>query len=82
MKTAILIAVLAFTLAGCMSHAQLAQRDDEQCKGYGLQLGTPAYGDCRLRLEGMRAQSYAALANSTTQTTCQTSHGTTTCQSY
>jgi hypothetical protein len=46
-------------LAGCATSqedkARLAAADNEQCIGYGTTPGTPAYTDCRLKLEHQRA---------------------------
>jgi hypothetical protein len=33
----------------------LAANDDEFCRSYGAQPGTPSYVDCRLRLSSQRA---------------------------
>lgn len=40
--------------------AQAEAADDRTCIGYGLELGTPAYADCRLRLSQIRVQNRAA----------------------
>jgi hypothetical protein len=37
--------------------AETAKRDDETCRSYGLQVGTAAYGDCRLKLVSLRLQA-------------------------
>jgi uncharacterized protein YceK len=33
---------------------QVAKADDAQCKSHGLQIGTAAYADCRLKLKSLR----------------------------
>jgi hypothetical protein len=55
---------IACLLAGCASPQQLAKMDNDQCKSYGLQFGTPAYGECRIRLAEMRQRQMAAAAAS------------------
>jgi hypothetical protein len=56
------ILVLTFFIAGLMGcatsqedKARLAAADNEQCISYGTTPGTPAYTDCRLKLEHQRA---------------------------
>jgi hypothetical protein len=56
--------VFLIALAGCKKDptqeqfsAQQNAADDAKCKSFGLKFGTPAYGDCRLRL---RDQAMAA----------------------
>lgn len=69
MRYAILL--LLFGLAACESEAELRAQatanraridanEHSTCTGYGLELGTPAYADCRLRLSQIRAQNQAA----------------------
>ena len=55
-------AVLASTLllTGCLTSsqdntAQLDAADNQKCIGYGTSPGTPAYTDCRMKLEKQRA---------------------------
>ena len=55
-------AVLASTLllTGCLTSsqdntAQFDAADNQKCIGYGTSPGTPAYTDCRLKLEKQRA---------------------------
>jgi hypothetical protein len=58
MKRALLIAAACATLAGCITPAQIAARDDAVCQSYGAAVGTPAYTDCRLRRDQQR-QAFA-----------------------
>lgn len=69
MRFLALIALLIIT--GCESEAELRAQaaanrarteasDHSTCVDYGLELGTPAYADCRLRLSQIRAQDRAA----------------------
>ncbi len=55
-------AVLASTLllTGCLTSsqdntAQFDAADNQKCIGYGTSPGTPAYTDCRMKLEKQRA---------------------------
>ena len=55
-------AVLASTLlfTGCLTSsqdntAQIDAADNQKCIGYGTSPGTPAYTDCRMKLEKQRA---------------------------
>jgi hypothetical protein len=60
------VRVLAFAAVGLLasvmgcatgqdSTAQLAAADNEKCISYGTTPGTPAYTDCRLKVEHQRA---------------------------
>jgi len=40
--------------AGYDDPNKFAKADDEQCKSYGLVFGTPAYADCRVKLDAAR----------------------------
>src|SRR5262249_32306635 len=74
--------------------AQTAKRDDETCRSYGLQPGTPAYGDCRMRLVSLRLQAASLFIQATrpplvieqpstpTMTRCQRYGSITDCRSY
>jgi putative hemolysin len=72
MKTIALALACALGLAGCQSEAgdtagrrkpadnlteKIANADDTQCKSTGLQIGTAAYADCRLRLKSLHVQA-------------------------
>jgi hypothetical protein len=35
---------------------QIARADDMQCRSFGLQIGTAAYADCRLKLRSLHLQ--------------------------
>jgi hypothetical protein len=65
----LVITVLAFVtaLTGCVSDqeraAQLDGADRDKCISYGANPGTPAYTDCRLKLDGLRARAAAAEAS-------------------
>jgi hypothetical protein len=39
---------------------RIAQADDMQCRSFGLEIGTAAYADCRLRLKGLHLQAAAS----------------------
>jgi hypothetical protein len=63
-------AVLASTtvLMGCLTSSQddkaaLEAADNQKCLGYGTTPGTPAYTDCRLKLEKLRALAEAEEAS-------------------
>jgi len=50
---------MSVILMGCFTSsqdntAQLEAADNEKCIGYGATPGTPAYTDCRMKLEKMR----------------------------
>jgi len=66
-----LVFIALLIVAGCESEAELRAQaaanraridagDHRTCTGYGMDLGTPAYADCRLRLSQIRAQNRAA----------------------
>jgi hypothetical protein len=48
-----------FALTGCLTSkpdpAQFEAADNEKCIGYGTTPGTPAYTDCRMKLDKLRA---------------------------
>ena len=56
------IAVLAALLSGCATRAELAAADDEKCRSYGAQPGTPAYVGCRTQLDSTRTTARAIIA--------------------
>jgi len=76
------------------ANEQIAAADDAQCKNYGLQIGTPAYADCRLKLQSLHLQATAMVLQALrppvvieqpsgpTMTRCQTNGGITDCRSY
>jgi hypothetical protein len=39
---------------------RIAQADDMQCRSSGLEIGTAAYADCRLRLKSLHLQAVAS----------------------
>jgi hypothetical protein len=49
-------------LSGCATNtaAQFEAEDNAKCIGYGTKPGTPAYTDCRLKVEHQRALIAAA----------------------
>ena len=53
------VLVSLFGLTGCLTSkpdpAQFEAADNERCIGYGTTPGTPAYTDCRMKLEKLRA---------------------------
>lgn len=53
------LASMSVMLMGCLTSsqdntAQLDAADNEKCISYGTTPGTPAYTDCRMKLEKMR----------------------------
>src|SRR5260370_38496918 len=57
-------AIAAFTafLSGCAAtRAELAAVDDEKCRSYGAQPGTPPYTQCRMQLDTTRTMAGAQL---------------------
>lgn len=59
----LLILLFALGLSACgASRAELAARDDEKCKSYGAQPGTPAYVQCRTQLDTTRTTARAIIA--------------------
>jgi hypothetical protein len=63
---AIILIVLATTLAGCATQADrqmsFATIDDSECKNNGGQPGTPAYLQCRAQLEAARTKAKEIVA--------------------
>src|SRR5712672_2863202 len=56
------MAAFAALLSGCAAtHAELAAVDDEKCRSYGAQPGTPAYAQCRMQLDTTRTMATAQL---------------------
>jgi hypothetical protein len=62
----IFLLLLAVAVGACRQNqtpeqlaAQQNAADDATCKSYGLQFSTPAYADCRLRLQQMRQEQQA-----------------------
>jgi hypothetical protein len=45
---------LAVVLAGCVSSAERAARDDSECQSYGAKPGSDLYVQCRLGVAKMR----------------------------
>ncbi len=41
-------------LTGCQTAEQRMAKDDTQCLSYGVPKGSPAYVECRMRLEEQR----------------------------
>jgi len=60
MKLWLLLLVVAITLGGCASAAELAAADDNTCRGYGYIVGTDQYAQCRERQDVARKQANAA----------------------
>lgn len=56
MKRAILLALL---LGGCVTQEQRVAHDDAQCLSYGVPKSSPAYVECRMRLDQQRATQRA-----------------------
>jgi hypothetical protein len=52
------LASMSVMLMGCLTSqdntAQIEAADNEKCVSYGTTPGTPAYTDCRMKLEKMR----------------------------
>ena len=60
------LASMSVTLMGCFTSsqdntAQIEAADNDKCISYGTTPGTPAYTDCRMKLEKMR--KIAAIAD-------------------
>jgi hypothetical protein len=53
-----------FILTGCTSHQDLVRRDDEHCRSYGAQPGSPAYVQCRLAQDDIHQRDRDASASS------------------
>lgn len=51
----------AVVLAGCASPAELRQRDEAACRGYGFVPGTPAFAAC-LQRENLARQAGTGLS--------------------
>ncbi len=72
----IIFLCVIIALAGCKHQtpeqvaAQQDAADDATCKSFGLQFGTPAYADCRLRLRE-QVQVKAAADNAAATETSQ-----------
>lgn len=56
--SAVFLAGLA--LAGCQSTKEIVKEDDFICRSYGLEVGTPAYIDCREAQQADRTARYQA----------------------
>lgn len=56
----ILVLGLAGALSGCMTAEERMARDNDQCLSYGVQRGSPAYVDCRMKLDQNRANIAAS----------------------
>ena len=56
------VALCLLLLAGCVTQQEIDMADDQECQSLGFQLGTEAYGDCRLRLKEIRARERQAMA--------------------
>ena len=89
--------LLVLLLAGCMTQkereAKLAAADDDKCKSFGLQFGTPQYADCRVKMtqihaseemaENQAAAAYvSSLQRRQTTTNCTQIGNTVNCNSY
>jgi hypothetical protein len=59
MRTLVPISFAALLLAGCQTaaerRAEIDRADDSRCIAYGAKRGTPAYTNCRLELDRIRA---------------------------
>jgi hypothetical protein len=51
--------LLAALLSGCVTAEEQARIDDSKCQGYGAQLGSPAYIQCRAQLDAAKTQAKA-----------------------
>lgn len=47
-------------LSGCVTSEQRIAQDDTQCLSYGVPKGSPAYVQCRMKLDENRANRQAA----------------------
>jgi hypothetical protein len=57
MKRAVFAALL---LAGCQTTDDRIALDDRQCRSYGVEVGSPAYVQCRSNLDTNRANVRAS----------------------
>ena len=61
------LAIFAIALSGCLTAqdrtAEFDAADRDKCISYGANPGTPAYTDCRLKLDSLRQQAAAAEAS-------------------
>lgn len=64
MNMRVLIALGAIlSLTGCMQTAEdRVAKDDAQCLSYGVPKGSPAYVECRMRLDQQRATQRAVMS--------------------
>jgi hypothetical protein len=58
MRKVALLGLLA--LSGCVTAEQRMAQDNDQCLSYGVAKGSPAYVECRMRLDSNRAQVKAS----------------------
>lgn len=63
MKRLFLIITAIASLSGCASREQLAARDDDKCRSYGLAPGDQGYAQCRMNLDMLRLQARQQAAN-------------------
>jgi hypothetical protein len=66
MKIAIIAALGAFALSGCVTaqemEARVAAKDDGDCRSYGAAPGTDGYLQCRMAIRQQHVEEYAAAA--------------------
>jgi hypothetical protein len=60
MKWTFFAGVALSLLTGCVTSEQRIAQDDTQCLSYGVPKGSPAYVQCRMKLDENRANLQAA----------------------
>lgn len=64
MKRVVVLAALllsASVVSACVTPEQIAQADDATCQSYSYQVGTDAYGQCRMSLSQQREERREAI---------------------
>lgn len=61
LKWTFAIAFAVLTAAGCKTTEEKIAEDDTKCRSYSVAVGSPAYVECRMRLDQARSDR-AALA--------------------
>lgn len=60
MKSVVMACAALSLLSGCVTAEQRIAQDDMQCLSYGVPKGSPAYVECRMRLDQNRSTKQAA----------------------
>lgn len=59
-RAVVVVVLLTWALAGCVTSEQRIAQDDQQCLSYGVQKGSPEYVQCRMKLDENRSNRQAA----------------------